>query len=159
MEIWNVDTLVWYLCSLWVCVHLQGDFRHKSSFVIWGGRGRCGPPRRVEEVTCGTTLRAVWPRSRHTSRSELSAWLPFKHSSLPKVTGFHRKCSGIIHVGHPIWSPIPEFFSSSKQVLFTVFAWFELRWRIMNHYCASRKGGVTSLQTWPSSHRTVTMYI
>lgn len=38
----------------------QGDFRHKSSFVIWGGRGGRGALCWVRDMTCGTELHAVW---------------------------------------------------------------------------------------------------
>lgn len=98
----------------------------------------------LEEVTCGTALRAVWPGRCHTSRSELSTW--FKYSSLPKVTGFHRKCSGIIHVGlrfmHQIWAPVPEVFHTGVIYSFHLVCWDGGKWNIIVW---------VEKETWPSS--------
>lgn len=103
-EQYTTSSIWWILnyCRCLAACSLQGDFRHKSSFVIW--RGRWGTLCWVKDVTCGTALHAVWPRSCHSSCSELSAWLKSNYSSLPKVTGFHRTtmCSNVTHVGTEI---------------------------------------------------------
>lgn len=154
----DVISSLWIYVSACVCVCVQGDFRHKSSFVIWGRRGRCGPPRWVKAVTCGTALRAVWPRSCYTSRSEL--WALTTNSNTPvcqrrqdsRITFQDHSCRTEIHAFNLI-SQYRNAFAHIHRCYLVCFACLEVRQKKMKHYCV-RKKGMTFLQTPPACHLT-----
>lgn len=119
------------VCFLSLAVWLQGDFRHKSSFVIWGATGRRGASCWVRDVTCGTELHAVGPRSGHSSRSgEAQHHRNPTYSNLPKVTGFGGTTIVLQCRSVGVGDCFVEFHSSLASVLlwccyFTVIAWIQ----------------------------------
>lgn len=132
-------------CSCSSGCSLQGDFRHKSSFVIWAD----DDGHRAEWKTWHVRLRSihtVWLWSCHTSCPELSAWQKPNYSSLPKVTRFHRTtiCQTFPRVG--TWKDLSTFIWAGLNSLaklwscyFTIIACFKQwsRWRKGN-ICSAR---------------------
>lgn len=136
--------------SLSLCRGISGTSLH-----LWSeGEGTPKASCWVRDVTCGTELHAVWPRSGHSSRSGGSAARPkSNYSDLPKVTGLGGKtmCSGVASVGgRGLVCWVSFFFGFIIIMVLLLYSYCMIsseRQRLWHISLALRKAAVSFLQS------------
>lgn len=127
LMLWTVIWLPPSACALSLCRGISGTSLH-----LWSeGEGTPKASCWVRDVTCGTELHAVWPRSGHSSRSGEA-----QHDRNPTIQICQRwqdsagKLCAPVSQASGVGDWFVEFHSSLASLLlwccyFTVIAWFQ----------------------------------
>lgn len=157
--IWLPGTTDLMLCTvIWLppsacALSLQGDFRHKSSFVIWGRGDAEGLVLSEGRDMWDWTPRCLtteWPR--FTLRGS-AARPKSNYSNLPKVTGFGGKtmCSSVTGVGgRGLVCWVSFFFGFITIMVLLLYSYCMIsseRQRLWHISLARRKAAVSFLQS------------